>query len=310
MWIGNDGVICWYDHGAGAGGTVVDALAHRDRISPKTAIRQLLRSSGVRASSETAQGERRCPQPVRDQEPPVPVPDQDALAKLVATASERLRTRVDVQERRLAQRGIPVDTAIEHSLGFAETLRFAAWPGRVITNVWTIPIPAENGAFLAVKLHREDPPKGEAKCLWAPLGTSQDPRTSKRRHSFSTLYPPPESMAEEWGERAAIMEFHGNVPRDQTEKLAGQSSEWVYLCPGELKALAVLGAGKCATSPTAGESIRWIESTVRRLRHRRVCIVYDDDEAGHQFRDNTISALETITVDIKAITFGRKESVA
>jgi hypothetical protein len=101
----------------------------------------------------------------------------------------------------------------------------------------------------------------------------------KPRHGFATLWPPPETF-------------------DVAEKL--------YLLPGELKALAVLGAGRAATSITAGESTRWTPGLLARLAGRRVVIVYDDDPSGIRFLATTTAALKGWAASVSKATFGRK----
>ena len=81
------------------------------------------------------------------------------------------------------------------------------------------------------------------------------------------------------------------------------------MCPGELKALAIISTGRAATSITGGENHRWTPGQVARLRGRNIVVVFDDDAAGHSFRDKTIQALRNVALEIRAITFGVKEGI-
>jgi len=271
----------------------------------------LLREFGLAIACRRVKAENRGSRPARsDGEPNRPVPNVKRAERFIAYAQGCLLGNPGVQEQWLPHRGIPVTVARRYRLGFVPGggITILGWQ-RPVRNTWAIPIPAVEGNVLAVKLHKERPSEGEPKSLWCPFGTQQNPRTRKPRHAYLTLFPPPEWPCEEWNEaseRAAIMEFDGGQPRPQAEQELGLDRGWLYLCPGELKALAIIGAGRSATSVTAGESHRWVPATANRLSGSRVCIVFDDDAAGLRFRDMTIAALRPVVEDLKAITFGQK----
>jgi hypothetical protein len=208
-------------------------------------------------------------------DPAPPVPDRDRVQQLFEKAlATVLEGRAD---RWLAKRGITAEFIGRHAiLGFVERVAITDWKWQLV-NAWIIRICTPNGDCVALKGHREDPPPKISKSCWLPFGTTP---ADKPRHGFATLWPPPEWPLAE--------------------------SEWLYLCPGELKAAAVLSAGRAATSITTGESFRWTPGAVQRLAGRRVCVVFDDDEAGHRFRDNTLKALAGHAADLKAITFGKE----
>ena len=246
------------------------------------------------------------PVPHCREEPVLPIPDKARLTRLLDHAHKSLHDCKEVTEKWLPRRGISLQTAEAYGLGFVQRVKFAGWAREVI-NSWVIPVTDGLGEVRAVKLHREEPEAGSPKGLWAPLGTARDPISGKLRHGYATLYPPPEPYRADWEERAAVREFEAGLARDGAELFASGDCPWLYLCGGELKALAVVGAGHWATSVTTGESFTWTPGTTQRLANLRLCIVYDDDPAGHRFREASLVALQGVAADLKAITFGRKE---
>lgn len=66
--------------------------------------------------------------------------------------------------------------------------------------------------------------------------------------------------------------------KDVDENPLLNPDDWVFICPGELKALAFLSDGLSATASTGGES--WIPPPrlLSWFRGRRVCLVFDDDQ--------------------------------
>lgn len=213
------------------------------------------------------------PVQARAVEPVEPKPERDLVERIIGHALENVQK--EAANRWLDKRGLSVETCLRFQVGFMPWIRFAKWRGP-IPNVWIIPILNADGQVVALKMHREEPPEGYAKGSWAPVGTEP---ADKPRHGFATLWPPPESF-------------------DVAEKL--------YLLPGELKALAVLGAGRAATSITAGEATRWTPGLLARLAGRRVVIVYDDDQAGVKFLSTTSAALKGWAASVSKATFGRK----
>jgi len=223
----------------------------------------------------------------------VPVPDMARVDRLVGAACANLE-RVEMRRRWLYHRGIRIEVVRALRVGFLERLEFAEWPGWEVGPVWVLPITDVGGTIRGVKLHRESPAR-PPKCFWCPFGTAIDARTGRKRHAFPTLWPPPE--------------FFTPGRDGQAGLLAEVDRTWLNLLPGELKTLAVLSAGQAATSITAGEGFRWTPTFVKRLKPFRVRLVYDDDPAGIEFRDATISALRDRVIDLKAITLGRKVGV-
>lgn len=206
----------------------------------------------------------------RDEAYEEPIIDQDRAEAFIASAHSNLMGSLEIQEEWLTgKRGISnLDTVRQYRLGFVDGAKFKgkSWS---LTG-WVLPVTRADGHVQAVKIHTEKPPwpgNKAPKCLWAPFGTQPE---SEPRHGTSTLWPAPEAFI--------------GCPK-------------LYLCPGELKALAMIGAGLPATSPTAGES-QLPERLIKRIQRTKpgqVCIVYDDDEskrrnglwinAGHAWRD-------------------------
>lgn len=120
--------------------------------------------------------------------------------------------------------------------------------------------------------------------------------------------------------RAVFPQFAAELFRDdlaewQTRKAFGASSplmeyegRWLFLCGGELKALAMICAGFWATSPMTGENNFWTPEILSRLAGLRICILFDDDKEGRRFRDATISALLGSALEMRAITLGVKQN--
>ena len=171
------------------------------------------------------------------------------------------------QELLLTKRGISnLDVVKRYRLGYIEKVCFKKWPGWQHT-AWVLPVTGADGRLQAVKIHHQGPRDTKTpKCMWAPFGTYPE---EQPRHGCQTLWPPPE-------------DFEG--------------FDELYLCPGELKALAMLSEGLPATSPTAGESSRLPPKLVARMKRaapKTLFAVFDNDLAGRQWRDAMTASLQT-----------------
>jgi hypothetical protein len=299
---GLDGTIRWRCFAGCGQGTVIDALALRSNCAPAEVIRNLVGRYEAPNIQPVRHGE---PQLSGFTNPPPPEPDRKRVAELLEKAIEYAVSGHPVAARYAQRRGLDLGfVADEFGVGFIPELRFAGWGGRVIQNAWVIPISGPDGRPVAVKLHREDPPAQSPKCLWAPFGTRPDPGQTKPRHAWSTLWPAPEWFGgEEAEERAAILELDGHLDRADAEHRAQAEMPLLFLTPGELKALAIAQSGRAATSVTGGESCVWEPALVGRLAGRRVVLVYDDDPAGHAFRDRTALAIVEHVAELKCVTF-------
>jgi hypothetical protein len=171
--------------------------------------------------------------------------------------------------------------------------------------------------------------------FWQSLGTEPPPELTEARHGMATLWPPPEwlgkpdlpAMVIDWPSRWQdeferrrseipddcgdnyrddMADFQARMARKSSMPLGrGNPTLWLWLCPGELKTLAVLGCGLPSCSPTFGEN-RWPRHEARRLEGRNVVLVYDDDAPGRRWKADTLATLAGIAAKSKAITLGRK----
>jgi hypothetical protein len=292
-------------HRCGAAGTLVDAVALLERCTPADAIKRLCGTSYTpKAKPHFA------PAPPAEAVPPIP--DRERLRRFLACAQTELAAS-EVALGFVAKRGLTLDACNALGLGFVAEARFKEWPGCPLRNAWVIPVsypsgkeyPAFAAEAVAIKLHLEAPPPKSPKSLWAPFGTDRDALTGKTRNGLATLWPCPESG--EFAERCAILEAEARLSAEDATALAGAACGFLYLTEGELKAAACIAAGKDAVSVTAGASFRWTPGLLARLTGRRVCVLFDDDNAGRRFRDTALTALANAALELKAVTFGRKE---
>ncbi len=67
-----------------------------------------------------------------------------------------------------------------------------------------------------------------------------------------------------------------NIGEDEARKRA-EWDRYIFICPGELKALAMLSAGFMATAPTSGESWMPTPEWLNKFQGQKVCVFYDAD---------------------------------
>lgn len=220
-------------------------------------------------------GSPRPPAPPMPRRPKYPVLDRARADRLFEVAFRNIlegRAHEWLGKRAITREWV----ALCPNLGFILNAPIAGWRHPLV-NTWLIRVCTADGECVALKGHRENPTKGVKKGCWLPFGTEP---TEKPRHGHATLWPPPE-----WFDAAGI----------------------IYITEGELKAAAILSAGRNATSPTTGADFRWTPDLVQRFSGRRVCVVFDDDPAGLMFKQRTLIALHGSALELKAITFGRKD---
>ncbi|MCK4343216.1 MAG: hypothetical protein KAY37_16000, partial [Phycisphaerae bacterium] len=123
---------------------------------------------------------------------------------------------------------------------------------------------SDGGGVVAVKHHRVNPAGDGPKCFWLPKGTE-----SRR------LFPV-------W--------------------LDAPGPAW--LCPGELKALAVIAAGRSAVGITAGETTDLPDGLAKLLRGRAVAVVGDNDRQGREWVRKTLATLGDAEIDARAVDLG------
>jgi len=129
---------------------------------------------------------------------------------------------------------------------------------------WCFPIRDAGGRVVGVKHHRADPAGDGSKCFWRPRGTD-----SRRLWPVSLDAPGP-----------------------------------VWLCPGELKALAVVAAGRSVVGITGGEGVELPDGLADVLAGRPVAVVADDDAQGRKWERATLAALRDAGLDVRAVDLG------
>lgn len=232
----------------------------------------------------------------RDEELVEPIINDNIAEQFVNDAHANLINSPELQDVWMRKkRGIfDLDTIRRFRVGFVTPDKFAIrqkpwW--RMFG--WIMPVTDASGMMVAVKLHTERalwqiPNKKSPKCVWLPFGTypPKDPK-----HGTATLWPNPELFA---------------------------GVENLYLCAGELKALAMISAGFAAIAPTGGESALK-ESLVNRIvkaAPKKVFIVADKDEAkmingklirhGDVWRDAVLKQLRAADLSCHSFFTGQK----
>lgn len=294
IWQGKDGCWLWKCNSSGCGtGTVLDAAMKVYRVpSVVEACRAMEAQLGIKI--------------IRDEDYHEPQINHEVAEAFVTDAHEYLMSSAELQDKWLnKKRGIyNLDTVKKYRLGFVtpDRFKFGSTPRVGKTSKpwtwnlfgWVLPITNADGMLMAVKLHTEKAlftwaPTKSPKCVWAPFGTYPG---TEPKDGCATLWPPPEHF---------------------------QGAEKLYICPGELKALAMIGAGMAATSPTAGESTLRPELVRRiiRAKPQKTFITFDDDapkmvagkwvSAGNAWKDGVIRALKGEGMLCYAFAFGKKK---
>jgi hypothetical protein len=276
----HEGIYMWKCHAGCQFGTIIDAAMRKTGASDyHAAVMVLERELGIVIGKNEEYAE--------------PIIDTARANAFIDHAHETLLNSPEQQEMYMRdKRGLSLDVVKQYRIGFAQNIGITGKNWNVFG--WVLPVTDANGALLGVKLHTEKPlwvsaNKPAPKAMWAPFGTypASDPH-----HGTKTLWPAPE------------------VSKMQ------QSSD-LYICPGELKALALISAGKWATSPTTGES-KMPERLVQRIvrcQPDRVFIPYDDDKpklnkatgqmvsAGNNWKDAMIDALSEVGIAATCFRF-------
>jgi replicative DNA helicase len=78
----------------------------------------------------------------------------------------------------------------------------------------------------------------------------------------------------------------------------------VWLCPGELKALAVVAAGRSAVGVTGGEGVELPDELPDMLAGRPVAVVADDDAAGRKWERAALDTLRPAGLDVRPVDLG------
>jgi hypothetical protein len=300
-------------HACGAAGTVVDAYAWKHGCTPADAIKAILGSTGQSAAPTKPHPPNgtASTHPARAKIVGVapPVPDRNRLDKLIAASVAHLAAHPELLGPG-TKRGLTADVCSRFQVGHLPALTFREWGSKQIHDVWTMPVLSPDGKnYVAVKLHSDNPGRAP-KCGWAPFGTEP---FEKPRHGMNTWFPNPlELAAPSLAERAVIhgpdVPAHAIRPAHPWETLPDDPDRPWYICPGELKALAVCSAEPPwpAISLTGGESAKMTKDLSAPLAGKNIVLLYDDDPAGHKWRDRLNEELAFIAKSIDSQTLGHK----
>lgn len=280
--------------GCGAAGTIVDAIARRENKDPRIVYGELKNSDrpSFNYKPNVTPARPIAPKMVR------PVLDSERVESFIVKSSQEIKREYESISRRY-HRGISLEVIQRFNVGFRSHVKFEHWK-RPVRGVWCLPVTDSEGHLGGIKLHREKPiPPKSPKCLWAPFGT--EPKEDWENgvhplHSYYDFFPAPEC-------------FEMRI------------SDAIYLCPGELKALAMITLGYFATAFSGGESFLWHPWMAERFRNKNIIVIYDDDpdkedehgnitNAGRAFRDRAVHALYPVTRSLKSMTFGRNADYA
>lgn len=293
VWQDESGIFVWKCNSQGCGsGTILDAAMKVHGVqSFQDALIALEKQLGIKL--------------VRDEDFAEPILNRDRAEAFVKDAHAHLMNSPDLQSKYMIERrgifnlevieryrvGFVTPDDAKHNALYGQGFRIKGKNWSPFG--WILPVTNAAGVLVAVKLHTERPlfawaPSKSPKCVWLPFGTYP---ASEPKHRSNTLWPAPEN-------------FSGAAK--------------LYVCPGELKALAMIGAGMAATSPTAGESALRPE-LVRRIinaKPEKAFVVADVDaprmvagkleRTGEKWKDGVVKALKSAGVLCYSFSFGKE----
>lgn len=139
------------------------------------------------------------------------------------------------------------------------------------------------------------------------LGITDDP-LGKRYWVFSVVSPSGQFVGAKT-HRADGQEKKGfwkpdGVNREQAWPVALEPNGQVWLCPGELKALAVIGAGCAAIGITSGEGGNLPADAIPLLAGRVAVLPYDNDDDGKVWVEKFQSQLSEAGIEHRTIPMG------
>lgn len=105
---------------------------------------------------------------------------------------------------------------------------------------------------------------------------------------------------------AVVMDQSGGSPR----KRMIEWKDYIFLCPGELKALAAESMGLMATAPTGGEGWMATEDDMAMFAGQNVCIFRDDDPPKRVWKDKNDHAQGVLRVINAGLEWAKKWSLA
>lgn len=257
-------------YGCGKSGDVFSWVMEKQGMTFGQAKRFLAERAKIKLES-------RLPNPKAERKIQVPVPDKERLHRIVESATTELQNDSELQDVYLhKKRGISLEIAKRYLLGFKRVLEYRAvdkdgkpYTARV-ENCWVIPVATPDGKYCAIKLHREDPPEGQTKSYWMPIGIWPK---NKPQHGYTGLWPNPE--------------WQDNSPE-------------IFLEGGMLKSFASLSMGFQSCAVTQSESSLCPE-LMDRLARRIVIVVRDPDKAGEMFAEKAKELLTGRAFKLKVI---------
>ena len=243
--------------GCGKAGTIIDAVKFKYNLQDfRSVISHLEKQLGIKID--------------RDVELSEIVLDMKRAEATLKIARETLANDFDVQETYMLSKRKLISLPIlqKYGVGFLADFKFPEYWQWGSLNLWTFPITNEKGDLQWVKGHRENAPYDQPKAFSLPFGTFPKFIAGKQKPK------------------------HGTVSMFPAVELIPQA-ETIYLCPGELKALALLCLGFSSVSMTQGESGELPEFALRRIKkiYSKICLVYDNDKAGMEWRNKLTAQL-------------------
>ena len=318
----DNGVVVYKCWSCGAHGTIVQAVAHKRSISETEAIQSL----GCSAAEPVRQPNYRKLHSSSELGMSFPNPIPQRIDSVMNTIDERLHYWDLDPIPEFKERGIPLGVAHYYRFCFLNYAIIKGKEDQPIKSSWAIPIRDLNENIVGIKLHSEAcgiKQKGGWLSMGKRSGCSAfvpNPETYDRdslpakvadwpdawRHAFEKESEACRSLGL-WTDDQIASDIEKQVRKSNKRKTPTLSDEVIFVLPGELKAFAMIGAGFHAVGLTAGESIAWPRALIKRLAGRKVCVVYDDDDAGKLFRERTILALKCKVTELYMMTFGKRE---
>lgn len=263
-------------------GTVIDAVMMLNKCGFKEALHAL----GSQTRKPINLPKKIHIEKEEDNDYPKPVigdVSREMMRKFAAKRNQELLSSQDCLEFLFETRGITPEVASNPDICLG--IQQVEYENGVISRcAWVLPISDGFGNLYGIKLHKVNPKpiqrKGKLikapKCTW--MRVTPDQQEKKALCAYITVWPAPEIYEE---------------------------SSIIFLCPGELKALALVSLGYCAVGITGGENFQWKKYIVERFRDKIIFIVYDNDKAGLAFLKKTKDALSEVAkireIDLTAL---------
>lgn len=105
---------------------------------------------------------------------------------------------------------------------------------------------------------------------------------------------------------AVVMDAAGGAPR----KRKVEWQDYIFICPGELKAMAAESMGFMATAPTGGEGWMPTEDDFSMFSGQNVCVYRDDDPAKRVWKDKADHSKGVLRTINMGMEWARKWAMA